>query len=68
MKAIFDGIEVLIPKGYELDSEGNYIDGHGVEYALVQYGKGNETIICLETIYSKHVRTIELKRARQLRR
>lgn len=63
MKATFNGMQVQIPKGYTLDSEGNYINGHGVEYALVQYGRGEEATICLETIYSRHVRTIELKRA-----
>lgn len=63
MKVTFNGIRVEIPKGYRLDSEGNYINGHGVEYALVQYGRGEEATICLETIYGHHVRTIELKKA-----
>jgi len=62
MRVIFNGIQVEIPKGYTLDSEGNYINGHGVEYALVQYGRGDNATICLETIYSRHIRTIELKR------
>ena len=63
MKATFNGVEVKIPKGYTLDSEGNYINNHGVEYALVEYGFGEDTVICLETIYSKHVRTIVLEKA-----
>lgn len=63
MKAVFNGITVKIPKGYTLDSEGFYINGHGVEYALVQYGKDDESTICLETVYSRHVRTIPLDRA-----
>lgn len=63
LKVTFNGIQVEIPKGYRLDSEGNYINGHGVEYALVQYGRGEDAAICLETIYSRHVRTIKLKKA-----
>ena len=63
MTAEFNGVKVRIPRGYKLDSEGFYINGHGVEYALVQYGRGEEATICLETVYSKHVRTIELERA-----
>ena len=62
MTATFEGIRVEIPKGYKLDSNGYYINGHGVEYALVQYGRGDEATICLETVYSRHVRTIELKK------
>lgn len=62
MTANFFGTTVEIPRGYTLDSEGNYINGHGVEYALVQYGRGEDAVICLETIYSRHVRTIELKK------
>lgn len=55
------GKQVRIPRGYKLDSNENYINGHGVEYALVKYGwKENETI-CLETLYSKHTRTIALE-------
>ena len=62
MIAEFNGIKVKIPKGYMLDSNGLYINGHGVEYALVQYGNDDETMICLETVYSRHVRTILLKK------
>lgn len=61
MIADFYGIKVLIPNGYTLDSNGFYINGHGVEYALVQYGRGEDATICLETVYSKHVRTIPLE-------
>lgn len=35
MTAEFNGIMVKIPRGYKLDSEGFYVNGHGVEYALV---------------------------------
>lgn len=63
MTAEFDGIKVKIPKGYRLDSMGYYVNGHGVEYALVAYGRGDETVICIETVYSKHVRTVVLERA-----
>lgn len=56
--AEFKGVKVKIPNGYRLNSEGLYQNGHGVEYALVRYGG---TTICLETVYSKHVRTIELE-------
>lgn len=62
MTANFFGITVKIPKGYTLDSNGFYINRHGVEYALVQYGRGEDAVICLETVYSKHVRTIELEK------
>lgn len=37
MNAIFDGIKVKIPNGYKLNANGFYQNGHGVEYALVQY-------------------------------
>lgn len=63
MLADFFGTKVVIPKGYHIDSNGNYINNHGVEYQLVEYGRGKDSVICLETIYSKHVRTIELKKA-----
>ena len=61
MIADFFGIKVRNPKGYTKNSEGNYTNGHGVEYALVQYGRDDDSVICLETIYSKHVRTIKLE-------
>lgn len=63
MTASFNGIQVKIPKGYTFDGEEFYINGHGVEYALVQYGLGDDAVICLETVYSKHVRTVPLDRA-----
>ena len=62
MTATFGGMKVIIPKGYTLDSNGFYINAHGVEYALVQYGRGEDATICLETVYSKHVRTIPLEK------
>lgn len=62
MIAELDGIKVRIPKGYTLDGMGFYVNGHWVEYALVSYGRGENAVICLETIYSKHIRTIELER------
>lgn len=55
------GVKVKIPSGYKLNSEGYYQNGHGVEYALVKYGKNDDMIICLETVYSNHVRTVELE-------
>lgn len=63
MKTRLFGVDVIIPKGYREDSNGFFINGHGVEYAPVQYGRGEEKTICLETVYSKHARTIELERA-----
>lgn len=63
MTADFFGVKVKIPAGYELDSYGFYINGHGVEYTLVEYGSGEGATICLETVYSRHVRTIPLERA-----
>lgn len=60
--ATFKGRTVKIPKGYRgPDEDGFYMNGHGVQYALVQYGFGEGSVICLETVYSKHVRTIELE-------
>ena len=62
MTAEFDGIKVKIPNGYRYNSEtGMYMNGHGVEYQLVRYGWKENATICLETVYSKHVRTIELE-------
>ena len=58
----FFGTKVKIPNGYKPDSNGNYVNGHGVEYQLVSYGRGADEVVCLETIYSKHVRMIELER------
>ena len=65
MIAEFEGVKVKIPAGYKPDGEGCYVDGHGVEYAIVQYGRGQEKVICLETVYSKHIRTIQLKEVGQ---
>ena len=62
MTAVLFGVEVKIPKGYREDSNGFFINGHGVEYAPVQYGIGNDKVICLETVYATHTRTIELER------
>ena len=63
MKAVFNGINVKIPKGYKgPDEDGLYMNGHGVQYALVQYGFGESAEICLETVYSKHIRTVTLER------
>lgn len=60
--ATFKGRTVKIPKGYRgPDEDGFYMNGHGVQYALVQYGFGEGSVICLETVYSKHVQTIELE-------
>ena len=61
MTADFFGIKVKIPSGYVPDDDGIYIDRHGIEYELVQYGRGEEAIIVLETIYSKHMKTIVLE-------
>ncbi len=64
MIAEFKGVKVKIPKGYRgPDENGLYMNGHGVEYALVRYGSGESACICLETVYSKHVRTVVLEEA-----
>lgn len=64
MIAEFNGIKVKIPKWYNgPDQNGFYMDRHGVEYALVSYGSGEDKEICLETVYSDHVRTVPLKMA-----
>lgn len=60
MIAQFNGIKVKIPNGYREHENGIYVNSHGVEYALVSYGSGDDQVICLEAIYSKHVRTIGL--------
>lgn len=57
----FDGIKVRIPRGYTQTEIGTFMNGHGVEYALVLYGWKDCVTVCLETIYSKHVRTIEVE-------
>lgn len=63
MTAMLFGELVKIPKGYHEDSNGYFINGHGVEYAPVQYGWGEDKVICLETVFSNHIRTIELEKA-----
>lgn len=64
MTAEFDGIKVKIPKGYHLTENGTYMNGHGVEYALVSYGWKTDQVICLETVNGyRHTRTIELETA-----
>ena len=62
MTAEFDGIKVKIPNGFRLDSNGFYINGHGVEYALCSFDRGEYETVCLETVYSEHVRTIVLEK------
>ncbi len=63
MTADFDGIKLRIPNGYvETDVSGCYMNGHGVEYALVKYGHEPDAAYCLETIYSKHVRQVWLEK------
>lgn len=57
----FEGLNIRIPKGYTRTEDGTFINGHGVEYGLVQYGTGDYITVCLETIYSKHVRTIKVE-------
>lgn len=61
MTAEFEGVKVRIPNGYTPDGDGVYVDGHGVEYGIFQYNMGDEAVIVLETIYSKHMRTIVLE-------
>lgn len=64
MTAVFDGKKVKIPRGYHLTENGTYMNGHGVEYALVSYGWKDDEVICLETINGyRHTRTIELEPA-----
>lgn len=55
------GYIVKIPSGYKEKEEGIFVNGHGVEYQVVKYGWKDSVFICLETIYSKHVRTVELE-------
>lgn len=57
----FNGVHVIIPKGYHQGEDGIFMNNHGVEYALVSYGSGDDKVICLETIYNKHTRTVELE-------
>ncbi len=64
MTAVFDEKKVKIPRGYRLTENGTYINGHGVEYALVSYGWKEDEVICLETVQGyRHIRTIELETA-----
>jgi hypothetical protein len=57
----YDGMKIRIPKGYAQTEDGTFVNGHGVEYALVTYGRGDCVTVCLETIYAKHVRTVEVE-------
>ncbi len=57
----FKGLLYKIPKGYRPTEDGLFANGHGVEYALVQYGRDDECTVCLETVYSTHTRTIPLE-------
>ncbi len=67
MTATFNGKVFKIPRGYKGPNEdGFYTNGHGVEYALVQYGRGEEAVVCLETVYSRHVRTVELEEVKTI--
>lgn len=58
-----DGIKIRIPKGYAQTEDGTFVNGHGVEYGLVTYGTGDCKTVCLETVYSKHTRTVVLEKA-----
>ena len=60
MEYLFKGRKVHIPDSYHLVDDGIFRDRRGVEYTIVQYGSDDAVAICLETIYSKHVKTIEL--------
>ena len=62
MIAVLFGVEVKIPNGYREDRNGFFINGHGIEYAPIQYGMDEDKTICLETVYATHTRTIELER------
>ena len=57
----FEGMKIRIPREYTKTDEWTFINGHGVEYALVQYGAGDCITVCLETIYSKYIRSIEVE-------
>ena len=63
MIAEFDGIKVKIPMGYKLTEDGLYVNGHGVEYQLIQYGWRDDTEIYLEAVSGKYDRRILLERA-----
>ena len=55
--------KVKLPMGYTGPNEnGYYVNGHGVEYTIVSYGQGENEVVCLETVYSRHIRTVELER------
>jgi hypothetical protein len=56
--AKFSGITIKIPNGYHETEDGTYINGHGVEYGLVQYEKDGP--VYLESL-SKYDRRILLK-------
>ena len=57
----FDGKKVRIPRGYTKTEDGTFINCHGVEYQLVSYGWKDSVTVCLETIYSKHIRTVKVE-------
>ncbi len=62
MTVDFEGMKIKVPNGYAMTEDGTFVNGHGVEYGLVSYGRGKDAVICLETIYSKHTRTVVLEK------
>lgn len=64
MIAEFDGIKVKIPRGYTPIGNGIYMDGHGVEYGLVQYGRDKDDPIYLEAISDRYDRRVPVKRVK----
>lgn len=57
----FGEYKAKLPRGfYGPDQDGLYTSSRNVKYALVQYGWKDVTI-CLETVYSKRVKRIELE-------
>ena len=56
------GMKVRIPKGYTQTEDGTFVNGHGTEYGIVEYGRGKNTVIFLESISGEYDRRIELKK------
>lgn len=54
------GKRLRIPKGYVRTEDNTFVNGHGVEYGLVAYGRDCE-VIGLEPIYSEYSKFIEVE-------
>lgn len=52
----FFGIKVRVPKGFAKQADGTFVRFTGYEYAMCQYGRGDNAVIVLEPIYARNLR------------